>query len=249
MEAPAPDPHPEAPGIWPGSTDFANALGRLRVGAITLFELDTAVPREVSRVILGPMIIHALRVGGRVLILPPPSLDLEDSYVSLQRHVRPEIIRARLRVLSSLSTSDDARELPDSFLPFDKVGWTKTGMPTPVPVDAEFLRAAEGSTGPNLIVAYMSGIEALTEAAGVGLIRGIVSRLAKTVFPRNPVHVAAVGRVGDSLFEGVGAMSEIMVRVRCPHGRIFINGHRPYLAPMVLSQEPGSEPYRLTTVL
>ena len=249
LQAPCPDPSPSLAGLWPGSTDFADSLGRLRFGALTLFEIDTAVPREVSRVILGPMIINALRLGGRVLILPPPSLDPEDSYVTLREHLPAQVIQEQLRVLSSIPLSEDGEELSEVFVPFQKIRWTKTGLPVPIPEDPEYLQAALGSKGPNLIVAHLSGLEALTEAAGVTLIRGVLSGLARTVFHRNPVHVAAVGRTDDGLFAGVASTAETHIRIRSPHGRIFVNGHRPYLAPMVLSQESGPEPYHLTTVL
>jgi hypothetical protein len=249
LHPPAPDPNPEAPGLWPGSTDFAESLGRLRFGALTLFELESAVPREVSRVLLGPVVLHALQLGGRVLILPPPSLDAEDAFASLREHLAPKVLREQLRVLSSVPLSAEVTELPEVFVPFQRVNWSKTGLPVPLPEDPDFLKGAQNSKGPNLILAYMSGLEALTEAAGVTLIRGALSGLARTVFPHNPVHVVAVGRTGDPMFYGVAALAEVHARVRAPHGRIIVNGHRPYLAPMVLSQEPGPEPYRLTTVL
>ncbi|MCI4317741.1 MAG: hypothetical protein L3J96_04320, partial [Thermoplasmata archaeon] len=85
--------------------------------------------------------------------------------------------------------------------------------------------------------------------AGIPLVRGTPALIANAAFPSTPVHVAVVGRTGDRLFESVTPIAEVHVRVRCPHGRIFINGHRPYLAPLVLSQEAGPEPYHLTQVL
>jgi KaiC/GvpD/RAD55 family RecA-like ATPase len=249
FEPPAEDPRPEAEGLWPGSTDYATGLGRLRAGEFTLFELDSTVPREIPRVLIGPMIVQALRLGGRVLLLPPPSSDPEDAYVSIREHVPVEALRRHLRVLSAVQIDPGSAELAEVYVPTHRIGWTKTGLSVPVPEDPSFLHEAQGSERFSLVVAYMSGLQTLTESAGQTLSPGILAGLAASVFPRGKVHGLLVGRSGDPHLDMFGPVMETQLRIRCPHGRVFLNGHRPYLAPLVLSQEAPGEPYRLTPVL
>ncbi|MCI4317742.1 MAG: hypothetical protein L3J96_04325, partial [Thermoplasmata archaeon] len=162
LEPPAPDPQPDARGLWPGSTDFAEGFGRLRFGAQTHLELGSTVPREISRVILGPVILQTLSQGGRVLLIPPPSLDPEDSYWALREHVSPETLRDQLRVLSTVATNSAGQDLPAVGFPSHKVAWTKVGPPVPIPDDPAFLETASRSSKPDLVVLYLSGLEAIS---------------------------------------------------------------------------------------
>jgi KaiC/GvpD/RAD55 family RecA-like ATPase len=244
-----PDPAPEESGIWPGATDFAQGFGRLRYGAMTLIELDTEVPREIHRVLLGPILAQVLKLEGQALLISPPSMDPEDAYRSIQDFVSPQVLRERLRVLTMMPLGNVVPEMAEVFVPFHKIGWTKTGPAAPIPDDPAFLHRAHTSKHPSLIIAYLSGLETLADAAGVTISSGILAGLDAALFPKNPVHIVAVGRSGDPRLAQLSPVAEIHLRVRSPHGRIFLNGHRPYLAPLVLSQESGTEPYRLTPVL
>jgi hypothetical protein len=249
FEAPAPDPAPERPGIWPGSTDYASALGRLQDGELTLFELDSAVPREVPRVLLAPMLVQVLRSGGRALLIAPPSIDPEDAYLSIAEHVPADVLNQRLRVLAAMTPKSAPADLPDVFVPVHRIRWTGSGSVVPVPEDPAFLHQAQESERPNLIVAYLSGLQALADTAGVSFSAGVLAGLNAAIFPRGMAHVVAVGRSGDPHMDVLLPVMETHLRLRAPHGRTFLNGDRPYLAPMVLSQELGTEPYRLTPVM
>jgi KaiC/GvpD/RAD55 family RecA-like ATPase len=249
LSAPAVDPHPEAQGIWPGSTDYAQGFGRLRAGELTLMGLDSAVPREVHRVLLGPMLIQTLRTGGQALLISPPSMDPEDAFQSIQEFVPRETLKAQLRVMTLVPPRGITSEISEVFLTYNKVGWTKSGPTVPVPEDPGFLHRAQTTTNPSLIIAYLSGLQSLAETSGVTLSAGVLTGIDSAIFPNCPVHVVAVGRMSDPRIETLSPVAEVHIRVRCPHGRIFLNGHRPYLAPLVMSQELGAEPYRLTPVL
>jgi KaiC/GvpD/RAD55 family RecA-like ATPase len=249
LARPVPDPTPTATGLWPGSSDYADVLGRPQPGEMTLMEFESAVPRELPRVILGPMLLEALELGGRVLIIPPPSADPEDSFLGLRDHIPIDVLRHRLRVLVGVPPSAGVEILPEVFVPHHRIAWTNMGPTVPLPADPEFLFEARGSTGPNVIVAFISGLEALAEGAGIPLSRGLLAGLDAAAFPHSSVHTFAVARSGQSRIESLGPLSEQHIRIRCPHGRVFLYGHRPYLAPLLLSQEAGPEPYHLTQVL
>jgi KaiC/GvpD/RAD55 family RecA-like ATPase len=249
LEPPVPDPEPEAPGMWPGSTDYAVGVGRLRPGELTLLELDSAVPREIPRVLIGPMLLQALLQGGRALVIAPPSIDPEDAFGSLREHISVETLNDNMRVLSAIPPTLAPRELDRMFVPVHKIGWTKVGPGVPLPEDPEFLHRAQTPEHANLIVVYLSGLHALAESAGVTISPATLAGIDAAVFPYSPVHVITVGRTGDPHLDLMGPVMETHLRIRCPHGRVFLNGHRPYLAPLVLSQQFGGEPFRLTAVL
>jgi KaiC/GvpD/RAD55 family RecA-like ATPase len=249
LEPPVPDPRPEARGMWPGSTDYADGVGRLRSGELTLLELDSAVPREIPRVLVGPMLLQALVDGGRALLISPPSIDPEDAYLALREHVAVETLNERMRVLSAIPPVRAPDALDRMFVPVHRIGWTKVGPAVPLPEDPAFLHGAQGSDHPNLIVVYLSGLQALADIADVPVTPATLAGIDAAVFPNAPVHIVTIGRSGDPRLDVMGPVMETHLRIRCPHGRVFLNGHRPYLAPLVLSQQLSGEPYRLTPVL
>lgn len=248
IHAPAKDPRPEDPGLWPGSTDYAEAFGRLLPDALTLFTLDSAVPREVSRAIAGPMVIQAIQAGGRTLIISSPSLEPEDSYISIADHLPKEAVQSRLRVMSAIPRHYRGEGIPELVIPFDRIRWAKAGPSVPVLDDSEFLKAAQTSNQSNLLVANLSGLEAMAEAAGLPVAHGILPALAETVFHRSPVHVIVLVRLGNPLLPTMNLPSRNVIDVQYSNGRVFLSGRRPYLSPRILSEESGTEPYRLTRI-
>jgi hypothetical protein len=249
IHAPVKDPSPQDPGLWPGSTDYAEAFGRLLPYALTLLDFDSAVPREVSRAISAPMIIQAIQGGGRTLVIGPPSLEPEDSYISITDHLSTDAVRSRLRVMSAIPRHYRTEGMPELVIPFDRIRWTKAGPSVPVPDDSEFLQAApQTADQPNLVVAYLSGLEAMAEAAGVPVAHGILPALAETVFPRGQVHVIALGRSDDPVLSTMGPDFRNIIDVQYSNGRVFFSGRRPYVPPRILSGEGNTEPYRLTRI-
>jgi|GEM_PF-208235 len=249
IHSPAQDSQPSEPGMWPGSTDYAEAFGRLLPDAMTLLTLDTAVPREVSRAITGPMVIESIRVGGRTLVIAPGSLEPEDSYISIVDSLPAAAVRSRLRVMSALPRHHRAEGMPELIIPFDRIRWTKAGPTVPIPEDPEFLVASPQKTDqPNLLVVYLSGLEAMAEGAGMSIANATLPALAEAVFPQSPVHVFAVGRMDDPVLQSVRPLSRTLVDVDYSNGRVFLSGRRPYVSPRILSDQGGVEPYRLTRI-
>ncbi len=249
IHPPANDPHPEDPGMWPGSTDYADAFGRLLPDALTLFNLDTEAPREVCRAISGPMVIQAIRTGGRALVIGPGSLEPEDSYISIADTLPKDAVRSGLRVMSALPRHNRAEEMPELVIPFDRIRWTKAGPAVPVPDDSEFLQAApQTSDRLNLIVVYLSGLEAMAEGAGMPIAHAILPALAETIFPKSPVHVIAMGRSDDPVLPTVSPICRNIIDVEYSNGRVFLSGLRPYMSPRILSDQSATEPYRLTRI-
>jgi len=214
-----------------------------------LFSLDTAVPREVCRAIIGPMVIQTIQAGGRTLVLAPASLEPEDSYMSIADTLPKDAVRSRLRVMSALPQHYRAEEMPESIIPFDRIRWTKAGPSVPIFEDSEFLQAAPlTSDRPNLILVYLSGLEAMVEEAGLPVAHGILPAIAETIFPRSPVHVITVGRSNDPVLPTVSPLCRNLFDIDYTNGRVFLSGRRPYVSPRILSDIGGTEPYRLTRI-
>jgi KaiC/GvpD/RAD55 family RecA-like ATPase len=119
---PAPDPEPDAASLWPGASDFASVFGRFKPGTLTLFQLDIPVPREVPRLLYIPIAANVLQRGGRVLFIPPPTLDPGDALLSLPQFVPREALERRLRVLPVFPNRPMTKELPSVLVPAQSVG-------------------------------------------------------------------------------------------------------------------------------
>jgi KaiC/GvpD/RAD55 family RecA-like ATPase len=246
IRAPVEDPRPEDPGQWPGSTDYAAAFGRLAPSRVTLIELGSAVPREIPRVIMTPILMETIRGGGRGLLFSPPSLDPEDALFTAADLIAKHGISPRMRVMTAVPLPVGTARASGLFTPYH---WTTSVPSVPVPDDVEFLAPPASPGAPNLIVVFLSGLEAAAETAGVTLGQGFLSAFAATVFPDSPVHILAFARARDPLAEKVNPIAEVLLKVRYSNGRVFLSGDRPYSAPLILSYEGGDEPYRLTPIL
>jgi hypothetical protein len=249
LEPPAPDPHSEATGLRPGSTDYAAAFVRLRYGVNDADGAGVPRPAGVTSRAARPNAHPRPPRGGRALIIAPPSADPADASLTLGEQVRPEDLRDRLHVLTTIPPLLTTPGLAEVFVPFHRIGWTKNGPSTPLPDDAPFLHRGQVTETPNLIVADLPGLEALADGAGVARGRGVLASLAAAVFPRSSVHVVTVGRTGDPRFELLSALSEIHLPIRFPHGRVFVNVYRPYLDPRARSQEQAVESSNQTPIL
>jgi KaiC/GvpD/RAD55 family RecA-like ATPase len=88
-----PDPEIEhLPGfLWPGSTDFASAFGRLPLGKITLVEMDEDASPEIANMICLPVVSQVLNANGRVLVLPHTS----ESPFEIWEGLEPSVPRTR----------------------------------------------------------------------------------------------------------------------------------------------------------
>jgi KaiC/GvpD/RAD55 family RecA-like ATPase len=246
---PSPDPDPGATSLWPGASDFTAQFGRLKPGTITLFQLDVPVPREVPRLLYIPIVASILQRGGRVLFIPPPTLDPGDALVSLPGLVPREALERRLRVLPVFANRPMPKELPSILVRPQNVGWTRAGVSVPVIEDPVFLRGANAGIGPNLVLCYFSGIEGLTQSAGFPLTREFLPTFAHLLFENSPTHILAIGRSIDRFFEQMAAIAEVHLRAEVRHGRVLVYGIRPPTSIYALEFENGAEPYQFIPIL
>jgi KaiC/GvpD/RAD55 family RecA-like ATPase len=246
FQNPVPDPTPGVPGQWPGSTDYADVFGRLLPGRVTMIALASSVPRELPGVIMAPMLLQTIGGGGRALFFAAPTLDPEDIFAQGDNLIAQHGVSPNFRVMTSAPLAAGPAKSSGMFVPFH---WSKTVPSVPIPDDEEFLRATPAPTGQNLIVLYISGLLAAAENAGVTIGHGFLTSFATALFPEAPVHILIFGRDGEPYFEKFSPICETLIDVRYTNGRVFLSGHRPYSAPLVLSYEGHKEPFRLTPIV
>jgi KaiC/GvpD/RAD55 family RecA-like ATPase len=240
------DPAPMPNQLWPGNTDFVREFGRLSNGAMTLIELAPEVPREVPRVLLLPVMAQALRDGGRVVLIPPPTLSPEDSYSGLNALIAPEVLERQFRVLGVFPNREMADKMHSVFISPSRISWTKDGVTVPVPEDPTFRVGLPGVQAVNLMVVYFSGLEGLAQAADAVLTREAIPGAAHVTFGGAPVHLIAIGRGGDAYFNAVSPLAGTHLRVESRQGRVLVHGFRPFTEEFALTQPDESSPYRLT---
>ncbi len=178
--------------------------------------------------ILGPMMIQALRGGGRGLLIAAPSIDPEDAFSSVKGIVPPELLASNMRVISVIPIPPGPAMSSGMIVPYH---WTTAGPSVPVPEDPEFIQGAQASDRPNLIIAYLSAIEAAAESTNNKVGHGVLSALGAAVFPSSPVHVVGVARSSDPLFQVVNPVSESLIKIRVLERPCFPFGPPSLLTP------------------
>jgi KaiC/GvpD/RAD55 family RecA-like ATPase len=245
---PEADPSPTPGTLWPGNVDFAREFGRLLEGSMTLFELASEVPRDVPRVLLLPIMAQVLGGGGRVVLIPPPTLSPQDSYSGLSDLIPPNILEQRFRILGVFPNPEFDKKMPLIFIPPSRVSWTKDGITVPVPEDPTFRVGPSGSPTMNLMVVYFTGLEGLARAADVQLTREAIPGAANVTFGGAPVHLIGLGRGGDPYFATVSPLASSHIRVEAQQGRVLLHGFRPFTDQFAMVQPGEHSPYRLIRI-
>ncbi|HTW55689.1 MAG TPA: hypothetical protein VMG36_04490, partial [Thermoplasmata archaeon] len=135
---PDPDPDPASQSGWPGSLPFAVAFGRLRFGGMTGITTPPDCPDTLPLALAGPLVVHTLRSGGRVVWMPSPEVRPTRLIGLLKELVPEDWLRERFRVLSASGDDPGLGSLRPVVLPLTReVG------------EGRDLRAAiAGGTGP-----------------------------------------------------------------------------------------------------
>jgi KaiC/GvpD/RAD55 family RecA-like ATPase len=247
---PEPDRSENTSSMFPGSHDLERAFGRLQPNALTLIELDPQVPRSVHRILLYPIMTVAMRCKGRVLLVPPPTLDPQDFFVGIRDQIPVHELQNRLRILSLFPNHTMAREAPSLFISPQRITWTRKDLSMPGIPDAPFLKAAGRRPGPNLLISYLSGIEALVPSSADIRVREMFPRLARMMFGPRSTYLVGIGRSDDPDFRESTTVAAVHIRISNRRGRIVVSGKRPYTPEYVLEQDVRSPaPYSLTRLI
>ncbi|MCI4325361.1 MAG: hypothetical protein L3K00_05740 [Thermoplasmata archaeon] len=252
------DPEPDAlPGfIWPGSRSFAEAFGRLAIGRMTLIEIEDDVPDYVVQHMLTPAKVHAVRNGGRVLVIPSPGLSPDEIWGPVESARPPGHLAESFRVLDVSGQLERAlkggkKDRIASLIPIKAL---PTPSPGQDPDDNEITRWLRGGvTGghPGLLTMYGAGLESLaatmklplTSEAAAGLPAAIQNTLG------TGLHLIAVGRADTPLFRPIKSLATIHLRLLNRQGRVLVYGLKPWTTGFVLAEPSNAGPYDLLRIV
>ena len=238
---PEPDPDPASQSAWPGSMPFAVAFGRLRFGGMTGITTPPDCPDTIPLALAGPLVVHVLRSGGRVVWMPSPEVRPTRLIGLLKDLVPEDWMRERLRILSASGDDPGLGNLRTVVLPLtrevsegrDLRAAIAAGTGPLFPDVFRFLRDHPPNTTAIYVVS-LEGLRAATAAASIDLEPATLPAVAGyyTRIPR--YHLFCHGNVGDPVTPRLMPMADTVVRLEIVHGRPVLIGTRPSRSPLVL---------------
>jgi KaiC/GvpD/RAD55 family RecA-like ATPase len=246
---PAADPSPGASGLWPGNPTFAGCFGRLPWNGVSLLELSSHTPDELTRTFTWTAGVHVVSEGGRVFAILPPTMSTVALWDALKTWVEPGHFCKHTRLLAAVDPSEYPTEIADSAV--RTTDWKvsapdATGAPSRsgsvgpnLPGIHRFLRVSGDMGRPVLVIVYLEGLELAGRLVGVDYAPSSFPALVQAYsrIPRS--HVMVVGRTGDPLLESIKPLAAVNVRFNERQGRIFCHGVRPRTPTFVLTEAPG----------
>jgi len=247
-----PDPAPEPGSIWPGSSAYARAFGRLHVGGASLVEREEGVPSEISRMISAAVAMAHVRRRGRVLLIPQPGVAPETIYAGYRRILPPEGILPYLRVLTLPVPDRLPPEARGILVPVRSPGQEElpmlpygTGVPEHeeervFPEATEFLLKGGESGVPSLAVVDVPGFVQALAANGRTVSPELLSSILRQIIEDRPLHVFVTGVVNQPLLDPFRNLVRPYVRLLARRGRVFALGNRPWTpAYVIIPSRPG----------
>ncbi len=228
------DPASESAGLWPGSSDFASAFGRLREHGLTAFELGEEIPDRLFDPLVAPMVATALRGGGRVVWVPPGSSSAAHLVTGLERFVSRELLAQNFRVLSAGGPEPNLRDIRSVVLPLRRGahdgGDTRSADAPPLapmfPEAHAFLRDARGN-GPVLFVLSIDGLRALAMVAQVNYNESTLPHIVASYARLPRFHGIGFGRARDPFTQALLPSVDTYLKIRQAHGDAVVFGIRP----------------------
>lgn len=235
------DPELTAGTIWPGSTAFAGAFGRLKHGGLTAITLAAEASDPLATAIVQPLVAHTLRVGGRVVWMPAPSVRPSKVIGLLRDQVPREWIRERLRIVSASADDPALGDLATVILPLrrelgaggDVRAATAPGVGPIFPEAHKFLRTTPESS-PALYVLSMEGLKASAAVVGVTLNAATLPVVLASYARLPRFHGFGYGRGDDPLVAALLPMVTTQLHLQVICGRPVLHGERPRTSAFVM---------------
>lgn len=260
------DPDPGAPSVWPGSSAFAAAFGRVPVEGGLLLEYDPDTPVAVVWTLIAPMVHAALRAGSHILLRPPENLAPDELWRGLSRMAPPERLADLVRVALPVSAAGGTLHQPVFVYPSPvPYGGEQSAGPPLAPMfgggswEAEFaqldplgfLRGNGSSPGYPLIVTFVDPVLDQPHAGRSSDPFLQLPWLARRagIAPANVVLLES----GDAALPGCRVHANAHLVLRTRRGQHFLYGIRPWSPRYALSsaEESGASaiPYDLTPIV
>jgi KaiC/GvpD/RAD55 family RecA-like ATPase len=252
-----PDPTPSVPGLWPGSLSLADGFGRWPLGKMSALEPDEEIPESVLLHLVGPAMRHTLSRGGRVLVVPSPSLSFDELWGSVEGAVDPAVLAANFRVVDvsrELATRLGAAHpaLRDTILAPDNVIGPVAASDQSTPPISAWLKEDGGSHAPGLVILYISGLESLAASLRVAISPEVAAAFPASVqstLGGGNLHLVAVGHSEAPLFRPMRSLAALRIEVRTRLGRVFLYGTKPWTPGFVLTESTSAGPFDLLRIV
>ena len=205
---PAADPSPAVTGLWPGNPTFAGCFGRLPWNGVSLLELSSHTPDELTRTFTWTAGVHVVSEGGRVFAILPPTMSTVALWDALKTWVEPGHFCKHTRLLAAVDPSEYPTEIADSAV--RTTDWKvsapdATGAPSRsgsvgpnLPGIHRFLRDSGDMGRPVLVIVYLEGLELAGRLVGVDYAPSSFPALVQAYSRIPQSHVMVVGRTGRS---------------------------------------------------
>jgi hypothetical protein len=241
-----PDPAPVSGSIWPGSSAFATAFGRLPLGQLSLVEIEPGVPTEGVRLVLMPMVDAVLGAGGRILLSIPPTMNVRQFWELFEQRLSTQDIIRSVRVIVTgrpANTKEDTKavflSLPDAISTDSRV----------LKDSIEFMNQLNQPDSPNASFQWHRALKLLAQGAGIEYTPESAPRIAQQFIASNACHLMVLGQDGDPVFSTLGDMAMLYLRFQDRRGRVLVSGVRPRTPAYLLAYAPEPAPYRLIRVV
>jgi KaiC/GvpD/RAD55 family RecA-like ATPase len=252
-----PEPDPMPGFIWPGSKGFAEAFGRLGVGRVTLIESEEDVPDYVVQHLLTPPKIQAVRNGGRVLVIPSPSLSADEIWGPIEGSRPAGHLAEAFRVLDVSGQLERALRSGSKDRQQSLISIKSLPPPDPSrdPDDNEVSRWLKGGVvggHPGLVTMYGTGLESLAATLKIPISSEVAASLPASIqnmLGGSSMHLIAIGRVDTALLRPIRSIASIHIRLVNRQGRVLLYGLKPWTTGFVLTESGNSGPYELLRIV
>ncbi|MCI4372666.1 MAG: hypothetical protein L3K02_03365 [Thermoplasmata archaeon] len=244
--APLPEPDSRPGWIWPGSADYATHFGRLQFGRSTLLEVDSEVPVEAVRLLVSPLQSQVMILGGRILLILPPSVSASDVWETFRTIVTPEQFVSGVRIFapSGLLASDPNFEILKKVMVSGPLA-DAPPMATRMPDAYKFLKEGRASGLPNLGVVWLNGLRAGLPEGAPPYSPETLPALVRKSLADSATHFIMIGAPTDPLIRSLQEIASSRISVKTKSGRVFVFGIQPLTSPLVLAQSDNGNPYHL----
>jgi hypothetical protein len=239
------DPGPAEGTLWPGSTAFAEAFGRLPLGQLSLVEIEPGVPTEGVRLFLFPMIDSIASEGGRVLLSMPPTMSVRQLWDLFELGFPEKKRLESIRILVTGRPTDTPEEIRAGFLTLPDAASHEVLLPQTI----DFLRERNARDKGNAAFHWHRALKLLAQGAGIEYTPETAPRIAQQYLASGACHLMVFGQNGDPIFRILADMATLYLKFQDRRGRVLVSGVRPRTPAYLLSYADDPAPYRLMRVV
>ena len=245
------DPAPAEESLWPGSTAFAGAFGRLRFHTLGGLELTHSLPEIYAEPFWEPVVRHVVRAGGHAVVVPSAARPPSAVVARLAGSVPAAELGERLRLLApSVEQLGDGLPagvllpLPGRPAPAPARDATAHALAPQLPDAYRFLAETEPGR-PALFLISLSGLRSLAAVAGLDLDPRTLPLLIQA-YATLPRFVAfGFGAEDDPLARAFSPLLATKLRLDLLDGRAVLRATEPPGRAFLVEWPEDGRGYRL----